>query len=148
MTVQTNAGTVLAVSIETPATQDQAGYAALTFTDVGEVVSLGEHGASVALVTHSPLGTRRVAKFKGSINDGSMPIGLGMDLTDAGQILLVAGADGAQIDVDHSFSITYQDGSIEYFQAKIMSYTRNAGTIDQVIAANTTLELVTAIVDA
>ena len=148
MTVQTNAGTTLEVSIATPATYDSAGFGALSFTNVAEIVSLGEHGGTTALVTHNPLDTRRTAKFKGSINDGSMAVGLGMDLADAGQVILEDGALGSNIDVDHSFKVTYQDNSIEYFQAKIMSYTRNPGTIDQVVAANTTLELVNAVVDA
>lgn len=147
MTVFTNAGTKLSLSAGQPATYDEAGFAALTYTDVAEVVSLGEHGGTTALVTHNPLDTRRTKKFKGSINDGSMAVGLGMDLTDAGQQLMIDGALGNNIDVDHAVKIEYQDGSIEYFQAKIMMYTRNPGTIDQIVAANTTLELVDDIID-
>ena len=89
MTVQTNAGTTLGISIGQPATYDAAGFGALTFSAVAEVVSIGEHGGTTALVTHSPLDTRRVAKFKGSINNGSMPVALGLDLSDAGQLILV-----------------------------------------------------------
>ena len=147
MTVQTNASTALAISANSPATYDITGFDALTYIAVAEVVSIGEHGGTTALVTHNPLSTRRTAKFKGSINDGSMPVGLGMDLTDAGQAALISGALGANIDVDHSVKITYQDGSIEYFEAKIMSYTRNPGTIDQIVAANTVFELVNDVVD-
>jgi hypothetical protein len=39
MTVQTNAGTVISVSVAAPATHDQAGFAALTFTAIGEIVT-------------------------------------------------------------------------------------------------------------
>tara|TARA_Y100000310_G_scaffold3912_1_gene4797 strand:+ start:486 stop:932 length:447 start_codon:yes stop_codon:yes gene_type:complete len=148
MTVQTNAGTTIEVSTATPATYDAVGFAALSFTNIAEVVSIAEHGGTTALVTHNPLDTRRTAKFKGSINDGSMVVGLGMDIADAGQVILKDGALGANIDVDHSFQITYQDGGIEYFQAKIMGYTRNPGTIDQIVGANTTLELVNDVIDA
>lgn len=149
MTVQTNAGTELAVTATAPATYDAAGFAAVAdWTVVGEVVSIGEHGGTTALVTHNPLDTRRTKKFKGSINDGSMPVGLGRDITDAGQTVLIDGALGANIDVDHSVRITYQDGTIEYFQAKVMSYTRNPGTIDQIVGANTTFELVDEVIDA
>jgi hypothetical protein len=147
MAVQTNASTALAIFAGSPATYDAAGFGAITYVVVAEVVSIGEHGGTTALVTHNPLSTRRTAKFKGSINDGSMPVGLGMDLTDAGQAALIAGALGANIDVDHSVRIIYQDGSIEYFEAKIMSYSRNPGTVDQIVAANTVLELVNDIVD-
>ena len=148
MPVQTAAGASLSLSVAAPATYDQAGFVALTFTLLAEVVSLGEHGGTTALILHEPLDTRRVYKLKGTINDGGMAVGLGMDLSDAGQILLIDGALGGLIDTDHSFELLYASGEIEYFQAKIMAYTRNPGSVNQVVAANTTLELVNAIVDA
>ncbi len=148
MTVQTNASTVFAISAGPPATNDAAGFGALIFTTVAEVVSIGEHGAAYALVTHNPLDSRRTKKFKGSVNDGTMTVGLGRDITDAGQILLIDGADGAAVDTVHSVKITYQDASVEFFQCKVMSYTRNPGTIDQIVGANTTLELEDQVIDA
>lgn len=147
MAVQTNAGTALAIVASSPATYDEAGFDALTYTNVGEIVSLGEHGGTTALITHNPLDTRRTNKFKGSINDGSMTMGLGLDLSDAGQQVLYAGALGANIDADHSVRITYGDGSITYFTPKVMSYTRNPGTVDNIVAANTTLELTNDVID-
>ena len=148
MTVQTTAGATFGIVASSPATYDAAGFGALTFENVGEIVSLGEHGATYALVTHSPLDKRRVQKFKGSVNDGSMPLALGMDIADAGQAVLVGGADGANVDTEHSVEVVYQDGSIEYFTCIVMSYTRNPGTIDQVIGANVTVELNNKIIDA
>lgn len=148
MTVQTTAGATFGIVASSPATYDPAGFAALTFVNVGEIVSLGEHGATYALVTHSPLDQRRVKKFKGSVNDGSMALALGMDIADAGQVLLIDGADGSAVDTEHSVEIVYQDGSIEYFTAIVMSYTRNPSTIDTIIGANVTIELNNQIVDA
>jgi len=148
MTVQTTAGATFGIVASSPATYDGVGFAALTFVNVGEIVSLGEHGATYALVTHSPLDSRRVKKFKGSVNDGSMALALGMDIADAGQVLLIAGADGVAVDTEHSVEITYQDGSIEYFTCMVMSYTRNPSTIDTIIGANVTVELNNQIIDA
>lgn len=148
MAVQTNAAKSIEVSIATPATHDQAGFAALTFTAIGEIVSTGTKGPTVALVTHSPLSTRAIQKFKGSINYGTYSIGLGLDIADAGQVLLKDGADGASIDVVHSFKETAQDGSIEYYRAVIMSFDRAGGTIDAIVGANCTLELTDSIIDA
>ena len=148
MSVQTNATTELAISAGPPTANDATAFGLLVYTVVGETVSIGEHGATFALITHNPLKTRRTQKFKGSVNDGSMAIGLGLDITDAGQIILIAGADGAQVDTVHSTRITYQDGSIEFFQGKIMSYTRNPGTIDQIVGANVVFELEDQIIDA
>ena len=148
MTVQTNAGTRIRGFAGKPATYDAAGFAALTLVEIAEVISIGEHGGSTSLVTHNPLATRRTKKFKGAINDGSMPVAMGMDITDAGQLLLKNGALGANIDVEHSFEIEYQDGSKEYFTAVVMSYTRNPSTIDAIVGANTTLELTNEVLDA
>ena len=148
MTVQTNAGTSLEVSIAAPATHDAAGFAALTFTNVGEIVSTGEKGGAAALVTHSPLDQRTVKKFKGSVNFGSYAVSLGLDLSDAGQVILDGLAVGANIDVVASFKETKQNGDIEYYRAIVMTYTRVGGTIDAIIGSNATLELTDSIIDA
>ena len=147
MTVQTNAGTAISVSIAAPATHDPAGFVALTFTEIGEVVSSGEKGGAGALVTHSPLSTRAVQKFKGSVNYGSYALSLGLDLADAGQVILDALALGASIDIVASFKEVKQNGDIEYYRALVMTYTRVGGTIDAIIGANSTLELTDSIVD-
>ena len=88
MTVRTSAGTTLKVSASTPATFDATGYNALTMTMVGEVSDLGEFGREFNLVTFNPVGSRGVVKKKGSFNQGTMTIQLGLDTDDAGQILL------------------------------------------------------------
>ena len=147
MTVQTNADTSIKVSIAAPATHDAAGFGALSFTAVGEIVSSGEKGGAGALVTHSPLDKRAVQKFKGSVNYGSYPLSMGLDLADAGQVIMASLALGAEIDTVASFEETKQDGSIEYYRALVMSYTRVGGTIDAVIGSNATLELTDSIVD-
>ncbi len=148
MTVQTNAGTAISVSIAAPATHDDAGFAALTYTLIGEIVTTGTKGPSVALVTHSPLDKRAIQKYKGTVNYGTYSMGLGLDIADAGQILLKAGADGAQIDVVHSFKEVKQNGDIEYYRAVIMSFDRAGGGNDAVLGANTSLELTDSIIDA
>jgi hypothetical protein len=78
MTVRTSAGTTLKVSASTPATFDATGYNALTMTVVGEVSDLGEFGREFNLVTFNPVGSRGVVKKKGSFNQGTMQIQLGL----------------------------------------------------------------------
>lgn len=148
MTVQTSAGIVFSISAGPPATNDAAGFGALTFTAVAEVTSIGDHGSVYAVVTHNPLDSRRTKKLKGSVNDGTIALDLGFDITDAGQLLLLDGADGSAVDTVHSAKILYQDGSIEFFQGKIMSYTRNPGTIDQIVGASVSFEVENKVVDA
>ena len=140
MTVRTSAGTTLKVSAATPATFDTTGYNALTMTLIGEVTDLGEFGREYALVTFNPVGSRGVVKKKGSFNQGTMTIGLGLDTDDAGQILLKA---ASLADADYSFLVTTQNGDKYYFQAQVMSFKVNIGSVDQITAASVTLELTT-----
>lgn len=140
MTVATSAGTTLAVSAATPATFNVAGYSNLSFTDVGEITDLGEFGREYALVTHNPVGSRGTQKFKGSFNEGTMTLSLGLDTDDAGQIIMKA---GALSDANYSFEVTTQNGDIYYFQAKVMSWKVGVGGVDSITTATCTLELTT-----
>lgn len=142
--VFTSAGTVIAVSASLPATYDDTGFTALTFTDVAEVTDLGEFGRSYNLVTHNPLATRGTVKRKGSYNDGAVTMQLGRTPSDAGQVIMVAAVDD---DASHSFKVTLQDGTIQYFTAQVMSYTTNVGSADQIVTSSTTLELDDAVVE-
>jgi hypothetical protein len=140
MTVATTAGTTIAVSAGAPATHDGPGYAALSYTAIGDVTDLGEFGREYALVTHNPIGTRGTKKFKGSFNEGSLALQVGLDTDNAGQDLLYT-ASGS--DADYAFRITSQTGDVYYFQAKVMSFKRNFGGVDQITAATITLEITT-----
>ena len=145
MAVQTSAGTTIGISAGLPATDDAAGYGALTFTPIGEVTDLGEYGKVFNLVTHIPIATRRTEKFKGSFNEGSISMGIGEDTSDAGQILLDTAVES---DANFSFEITAQDGDIDYFQAKVMSKTVNVGSVDSIRSSTVQLEITSGIVDA
>ena len=140
MTVATSAGTTLAVSASTPATFNVAGYSVLSFTNVGEITDLGEFGREFALVTHNPVGSRGTQKFKGSFNEGTMSLTLGLDTDDAGQIIMKA---GTLSDNNYSFEVTTQNGDIYYFQAKVMSWKVGVGGVDSITTATCTLELTT-----
>jgi hypothetical protein len=140
MTVKTSAGSTIAISAATPATFNAAGYGALTFTTIGEVTDLGEFGRDYALVTHNPIATRGTVKRKGSFNEGTMDMKLGLDTDDAGQILAKA---AAQSDNDYSIKVATQNGDVYYFQAQVMSFKVNIGSVDQVTQASIKLELTT-----
>ena len=141
MTVSVSTGTKYAVVVGAPATEDDAGYAALTFVDIGEVTDLPEYGPDVTVVTHEPLATGVTEKYKGFINYGSLSVGLGRDSTDAGQLILSAGVDGASKNDIHSFRTTFPDGSIHYYQGGVFSYTTNAGSANSVVASTAKIEI-------
>lgn len=141
MTVRTSAGSSIAISASAPATFNEAGYAALTYADIGEVSNMGEFSRVYQLVTWNPLSTRGTKKMKGSFNDGAMTLQLGLDNTDAGQAIAKAALDD---DEPYSFEVTLQDGSVYYFQALVMGFPINIGDVNTVTSASITLEITTA----
>lgn len=138
MAINTSAGSKLFVTASAPATYTQAGFSALTFTEVGELTNLGEFGREYALVTHNPVGDRRTIKRKGSFNEGSISLEMALDNDDAGQLLLKAAADS---DMSYSFKLQTQNGDIYYFSAQTMSFRVSVGTVDQITSATAMLEI-------
>jgi hypothetical protein len=147
MSVNTSLGITIAVTISEPATEDEAGYEGLTYTNIGEVVNIGEIGPSAAVVNHDAIDKGYTQKFKGQINYGSMPLQLGRDIEDAGQVILKAGADGAAKYTVHTWKVTHPAGLVQYFRGMIFSYTTNIGGSNSIIGANASVELNTPVLD-
>ena len=141
----TSTGTILSVVAEDPATFDEAGYEALVFVLVGGVIDLPEYGPNVQVVESNPLATGVTEKFKGFINYGSQAIGLEFDAEDAGQIILAAGAEGATKNTQHAIKIEYQDGSVDFYSARIFSYTKAPGSANSMVGSTAQVEINTPI---
>ncbi len=132
----TSFGLVLAA----PATFNEAGYDALTFTDCGEVISLGEFGREYTTVRVMNLKDGATRKFKGSYDNGTVQVDLLFDADDAGQTLLEAAGDSAT--QKYSFKVTLPDGSSGfYFRGYVMSLKRIIGGPDDAIQIRASLEL-------
>jgi hypothetical protein len=144
MAAYTAAGSTLSISAALPLAETETGYGALTFTPIGEVTDIPEFGTVYTLVTHNPIADRKTRKFKGSYNNGSVALALARDPSDAGQSLALTALDD---DDNYSFEIEFSDGSIQYFQAKVMSYTTGTGTVDSIITSTITLEIDSDIVE-
>lgn len=140
----TSAGTKLSVSANAPATYDATGFAALTFTEVGEVTNMGAFGKTYNLVTHNPLGDRKTVKRKGSYNEGELALQMARVPSDAGQTILTAGLVS---DSSYSFKVVLQDLTTLYFSAQIMSYTTNVGSVDQITQADVSVQIDNSIVE-
>jgi hypothetical protein len=138
MTVRSSAGSTLQVSATTPATFNSAGYAALTYTTVGEITNFGEFGRVYALIKHNPVATRATVKKKGSYDEGQLALQLGLDTDDAGQIIMKA---ASLSDNDYSIKVTTQNGDVYYMQVQVMSFKVNVGSVDQITSAACTLEI-------
>lgn len=139
MAIQSAAGSKFSLSAAAPATYTAAGFAALTFTEVGEVTQMGDFGKTYATVTHNPLSDRKTYKLRGSYNNGSLSLSLALDTADAGQDLA---ATASESDTAYSIKIELQDGTIFYTTGLVMSFVRNVGTVDTVVSATVAVELV------
>lgn len=146
-TAKTSSGTIIAVSASQPATFDQTGYEALSFTDIEEVTNIGEFGNTFNLITHNPVKSRETYKFKGNKNPGALALQMGRSsIDDAGQVILKAARDS---DETISFSVTYNDDpggvgsspTIQYFQGLVMSYTSNPGDGNVILGSTANVEI-------
>ena len=143
MTVATTAGTKLFLAVGKPASVDQAGFenVALTYVEVAETTDLSEIGGEYQAVTYDPIGNRITQTLKGQYSPNSQAISLGMDLTDAGQqILLDANTVGsATEDTQNSVKHLLKDGTIIYYYGLPMSFSMGFGDANQVTAATTAI---------
>lgn len=133
--------TKLYVSQSLPATYTLAGFGALSFTEVGDVSSLGEFGGSAQITQFIPLATGIVNKRKGSIDYGTAAATIGRVAGDAGQGILKEGFDGTNAYDAHSFKVVGGDGSLVFFTGMIGSFTRNIGDANTVTGVSCNIEL-------
>jgi hypothetical protein len=144
MTSTTAAGSALAISAASPATETEAGYAALAFTEIGQIEKIGAVGAVFSKTEFQPLkGPKQ--KHKGSVDYGSLSPTLAHDESDAGQTLLRTAADDATSKL-YSFMVTYPTGAKRYFQGRVFGYPENIEGADTILTAAPTIEISTKIV--
>ncbi len=144
---QTSTGTIFSIVAASPATFDAAGYGDLTYVEVGEVTDIAEIGSETAKVEHKPLKTGVVEKFKGFRDFGSSSVNFAKTSTNAGQILLASGADGTNINKQHSVRITLQDGTFLYFACKVFSFKTAPGSADSIVGCTSSIEIESVIVE-
>ena len=136
-------GGFISASAAAPATFDPTGYAALTWSEIGEATEVPEFGAEHATVTHTPLKTGIVNKFHGELNYGSIAIPMAYVAGDAGQAILKAAITSKD---EISFKETRSDGSIRYFSGKVMSF-KTAQSVGSVVPATSMIEITRATVE-
>jgi hypothetical protein len=138
MASRTSAGSTFKVTATAPATYNAAGYAALTYTTVGEVTDFGEFGREYNLVTHNPVASRATVKKKGSFNEGQISLQMALDTDDAGQILMKTASAS---DNDYYFELTTQNGDKYYYPGQVMSWKVSVGSVDQITSATAMIEI-------
>ena len=131
----TLAGTIVSISAGVPATYTSAGFAALTYTVVGEVSNLGDTGRTYEDVSYNTLGERGTVHLKGTYDEPETTFEMIADRADAGQILVKAASES---DDDYAFKVAYQNGDVDYFQGKVFSFVTVGGEANTVrtVSAN------------
>jgi hypothetical protein len=144
MAVQTAAGCKIFIGPANTTADSQSDYESLSYTLIGEVENIGEFGDTFNEITFTPISDRRVRKFKGSKNAGTLPLVLGRDVTDAGQAAMKAARDS---DSEYAFMVQQNDvvsGSPSnpttfWFRALVMGFTIDIGDAESIIRANGSL---------
>jgi hypothetical protein len=145
--VITSAKTKLYISgVHATATDTSTEFAALTWYEVGDVVTFGEFGASFDEIVHQPISDGKTYKFKGTRNDGGLQLNLGRIPADTGQAVLVTALSSY---ANYDFKIELNDlpsgtGATPtrfYFAAKVMSYTVSIPNSNSVVSATCHLSI-------
>jgi len=117
--VVSGSGSKLYVSSALPATHDQAGFEALSWTLVKEVSEIGEYGREYDAIEHAPIDTRIVETIKGNYREGGLPLTIGSVPADAGQVIMLAASES---DDDIAFKVDRNDGIVDYNVGKVFSF--------------------------
>lgn len=129
--VQIAAGTLLAIgTTATTASSD-------SYTTIGSLSTVPETGDEYDDVAFESLSTAEYVHNTGAKNVPSSTTGIGRDLTDAGQIAVRA-ANG--VNSYYNFRLTYPDGTIDYYKAKVQGYRTAPGGLTGNIMASIKLQ--------
>lgn len=118
--VKTVTGTLVGMSAVLPTTYDgdaTTGYTPLTFTDIGEVVDVGEIAKAFATISHQTIGRKYPQKLKDTYDIANISLNLGRVKADAGQVILAAALES---DNSYAFEVSLGSGNFEYFTAKVI----------------------------
>ena len=130
-------GSTFGISTTVPAsTVDTAGeYAALTYTSVGGLRTLGEFGDESQLVRFEVIGDGRTRQLAGSKDAGVLECLCAFDDTDAGQLAMVAAFDAGN---EYAFKVEADNGvttnSIWYFKGPVTAKRVVAGENNSVLS--------------
>lgn len=94
-----------------------AGFAALTFTEIGSVGNLGDYGAAPNIISYNTLATDVTSKAKGVEDAGELSIEVARIFDDAGQIAIRA---AAATKFYYAIKIEYADAPTDDWSNTIM----------------------------
>lgn len=141
MSVNTAAGSKLYIGPVVAATVDTQGeFEALSYTEVGEIESIGDFGDQFNDVTALTLNDSRMRHFKGSVDGGQLQLTILFDDGDAGQQALKS---ALAVKSDYAIKLTLANESAGspanpttiYFRGQIQSRRLQVGNADNIVRA-------------
>tara|TARA_Y100000310_G_scaffold324866_2_gene387348 strand:- start:13604 stop:14062 length:459 start_codon:yes stop_codon:yes gene_type:complete len=117
----TELGMVVKIATGKPASEDQLGYGALTWVEVGGVVTIPERGDDIEDVSEATLADGRVEHFGGAKDGGVMSVPIKFIEGDAGQAALQAAAGTNNV---VSLQEVDVDGEAHFYYGRVFSYRR------------------------
>lgn len=141
MSKTTSTGIKFYIAETLPTAEDKAGYEALTWIEVGEVVDLPAYGPTVTVVESNPLATGITEKYPGFTNMGSLAVGLEQDLEDAGQESLQSSVQIAGISKPRSFKTEFTNDKVDYYKGGVFSYTTAVGSANSMVGSTANIEI-------
>ncbi len=115
-------------------------FEADSYVEIGEVENLGEYGDESQDIAFASLGDSRTRHFKGTRDAGVLPLVVGADPDDEGQLACI---EAERSNLDFNFKVVGNDavtlggdGSVDYFHGKMMSKRKNVGDVNTVVRQN------------
>lgn len=118
MSQYTGTGTCVSVAASTPATHDANGFSALTYTQLGELETVGEINIRHESINFTNLCTGKTSLSKGAEQGVEFDIGVAMDRVDAGQAIMTSARKSLTQKV--SLKIVDSAGDTVYLLAYVM----------------------------
>ena len=130
MTIFTTAGSKIFIGAALPSKATDfvaADFTSQTWTEIGNIETLGSMGDTSEEVTFDDVGRARRQKLKGTRDAGTVEIVAGLDYADAGQIAVIA---AEKLPHDFAFKVEFNDkpatggspkNSQRLFVGKVMS---------------------------
>lgn len=114
-----NTGTTVGISATLPTTFDSdevTGYAASTFTLIGEIVDVSEIAKTFATVSHQAVTRAYPIKEKDTYDIPDITINVANVTSDAGQVIVATALNDAN---SYAFEVTSPSGDLTYITGKV-----------------------------
>ena len=125
-------------------------FAALSYTEINDVESIGEFGDQSNIVTASTLKDGRVRKAKGTKDAGDLQVTLLVNNVDTGQNAVRTAYNEQTL--NYAFKIVEPDkitgsgsGTVSYFLGKVTSVRKTMAGVDEYVRSNANIAIDSAV---